>query len=78
MRDLGKRDQEHRPQTTTGTPPTVSLQIGKIDVNHAINHGGSMTEAARIIQFNLERSAVVSVIRTAVRTGESIVYITEL
>lgn len=37
-----------------------------------------MTEAARIIQSNLERSAVVSVIRTAVRTGESIVYITEL
>lgn len=37
-----------------------------------------MTEAARIIQSNLQRSAVVSVIRTAVRTGESIVYITEL
>ncbi len=49
-----QRQQQHR----------VSNEIRAIVVDHVINHGMTMTEAATMIQPNLRRSTVASIIRT--------------
>ncbi|ROI83703.1 hypothetical protein DPX16_14645 [Anabarilius grahami] len=48
-----QRQQQHR----------VSNEIRAIVVDHVINHGMTMTEAATMIQPNLRRSTVASIIR---------------
>ncbi|ROL54225.1 hypothetical protein DPX16_10648 [Anabarilius grahami] len=49
-----QRQQQHR----------VSNEIRAIVVDHVINHGMTMTEAATMIHPNLRRSTVASIIRT--------------
>ncbi|ROK35879.1 hypothetical protein DPX16_17622, partial [Anabarilius grahami] len=47
-----------------GSNSIVSKEIRAIVVDHVINHGMTMTEAATMIQPNLRRSTVASIIRT--------------
>ena len=42
----------------------VSNESRAIAVDHVVNHGMTMTEAATMIQPNLRRSTVASIIRT--------------
>ncbi|XP_078019087.1 uncharacterized protein LOC144458962 [Epinephelus lanceolatus] len=55
------RGQGHRPRQQQ---QRVSNEIRPIVVDHVVNHGMTVTEAARMIQLNLRRSTVASIIRT--------------
>ena len=48
----------------SGSNSIVSNEIQAIFVDHVINHGMTMTEVATMIQPNLRRSTVASIIRT--------------
>ncbi|ROI83842.1 hypothetical protein DPX16_14784 [Anabarilius grahami] len=65
LRGVGERGrgQGHRP-TQRQQQHRVSNEIRAIVVDHVINHGMTMTEAATMIQPNLRRSTVASIIRT--------------
>ncbi|XP_078017775.1 uncharacterized protein LOC144458674 [Epinephelus lanceolatus] len=68
FRGVGERGRGHghRPRQQQ---QRVSNEIRAIVVAHVVNHGMTMTEAARMIQPNLRRSTVASIIRTF-RTGK--------
>ncbi len=65
LRGVGERGrgQGHRPRQRQ-QQHRVSDEIRAIVVDHVINHGMTMTEAATMIQPNRRRSTVASIIRT--------------
>ena len=65
LRGMGERGrgQGHGPRQRQ-RQHRVSNEIRAIVVDHVINHGMTMTEAATMIQPNLRRSTVASIMRT--------------
>ena len=65
LRGVGERGrgQGHGPRQRQ-QQQRVSNEIRVMVVDHVINHGMTMIEAARMIQPNLRRSTVASIIRT--------------
>lgn len=65
LRGVGERGrgQGHGPRQRQ-QQQRVSNEIRAIVVDHVVNHGMTMTEAATMIQPNLRRSTVASIIRT--------------
>ncbi len=63
-RRVGQRNGREQAPLLVQQQHRVSNEIRAIVVDRVINHGMTMTEAATMIQPNLRRSTVASIIRT--------------